>query len=82
MSKDAEYEGKVTSWWDSLTEEQQEMAFCAVVGKIFDGDIMQGGSYRYVLYDVFKFKPHMYSVAMDYGYLMIHNRLQQDDDVY
>ena len=62
-------------YWNSLTEEQRLMAFCAVTRRIFDGEIQQRGSYRYVLYSVFGFGPEAYGLAQEAGYLTIHNAI-------
>ena len=62
-------------YWNSLSKEQQLMVFCAISRRIFDGEIKQGGSYRYVLYDVFGFGPEAYVPAQCAGYLSIHNAI-------
>jgi len=62
-------------YWNSLTKEQQLMAFCAISRRIYDGEIKQKGSYRYVLYDVFGFGPEAYMPAQMAGYLSIHNAI-------
>lgn len=62
-------------YWNSLTKEQQLMAFCAMSRRIVDGEIEQKGSYRYVLYDVFGFGPEAYMPAQMAGYLSIHNAI-------
>ena len=50
-------------YWNSLTKEQQLMAFCAISRRIVDGEIKQKGTYRYVLYNVFGFGPEAYMPA-------------------
>jgi hypothetical protein len=67
-------------YWNSLTKEQQLMVFCAISRRIFDGEIKQGGSYRYVLYDVFEFGPEAYVPAQCAGYLDIHNAIYTGKD--
>ena len=62
-------------YWNSLTKEQQLMAFCAISRRIVDGEIKQKGTYRYVLYDVFGFGPEAYMPAQVAGYLSIHNAI-------
>ena len=62
-------------YWNSLTKEQQLMAFCAISRRIFDGEIKQGGTYRYVLYNVFGFGSEAYVPAQCAGYMEIHNAL-------
>jgi hypothetical protein len=74
-------ESKSEEFWNSLTKEQQLDVFCAVCRRIYQSEIIDKGSYRYTLYDVFKFGPESYSPALDAGYLTIHNRIYTDDDI-
>ena len=69
------------AYWNSLSCDEQLKVFCAVSRRIFDGEIKQKGSYRYVLYDVFKFEPDAYVQAQDAGYLAIHNAIYDGERV-
>lgn len=75
-----ELEEHQEQYWNSLTKDQQLMAFCAVVRRIFKGEVEQEGSYRYLLYDVFEFGPESYVAAQVAGYLTIHNLIGQGID--
>lgn len=66
-------------YWNSLSKEDQLKAFCAVVRRIYEGELVKGGSYRYVLYEVFGFEPNAYAPAQMAGYLDIHNQLYSKD---
>jgi len=66
-------------YWNSLTKEQQLDAFCAVCRRIYQGDVIDRGTYRYVLYNVFGFGPEAYAPAQLAGYLAIHNSIFDDD---
>ena len=68
-----EYENKNDAWWNGLTEEEREDAFYAVIKRLYQGDVVEKGTYRWVLYDVFGFDPGMYGRGMDCGYLNLHN---------
>lgn len=70
---------KSEAFWNSLTEEQQLDAFCAVSRRIHQGEIVDKGTYRYVLYDVFGFGPEAYVPAQFSGYLEIHNSIVKHD---
>lgn len=61
--------------WSKLTHDQQLAAFCCVVRRIYQGEYVDGCSYRGVLYDVFGFGPEAYAQAQIAGYLQIHNDL-------
>ena len=71
----AKLEERQEEYWNSLTKEQQLDAFCAVVRRIYQGEIENRRSYRGVLYDVFGFGPEAYLQAQVAGYLMIHNAI-------
>jgi hypothetical protein len=70
-----QYEAENNAWWDGLTEKERQDAFYAVCKRIYQGDIVDRGTYRYVLYDVFGFGPEMYVAGMDCGYMTIHNSI-------
>ncbi len=76
-----EYEAKNDAWWNSLTEAEREDAFYAVVKRIYQGEIIDRGSYRYVLYDVFGFGPGMYAQGMDCGYMELHNSIYTQEEM-
>jgi len=75
------HESKVDSWWNNLSEHDREFAFYAVCKRIFQGDLKDNGSYRYVLYQTFGFDPGMYTRGMDCGYMAIHNCLFDGEDL-
>jgi hypothetical protein len=67
------------NFWNSLSYEEKCNAFHAVVSRIFDGDVKQRGTYRYVLYDVFGFGPDMYARGMNCGFMALHNSIMDDE---
>jgi hypothetical protein len=68
-------------FWNSLSKEEQMMAFYSVCKRIYDGDIDRKGSYRSVLYQVFGFDNSSYTMGMDSGYMAIHNMLAEARDM-
>ena len=76
-----EYEAKNDAWWNSLTETEREEAFYAVVKRIYQGEIIDRGSYRHVLYSVFGFGPGMYVQGMECGYLELHNAIYTHEEM-
>lgn len=66
-------------YWNSLSKEDQLKAFCAVVRRIFQAEIVDQGSYRHALYGVFGFGPESYAQAQIAGYLTIHNSIMSED---
>lgn len=69
----AEYEAKNDAWWNGLTEEEREDAFYAVIKRMYKAEVVNRGTYRWALYDVFGFDPGMYMRGMDCGYMALHN---------
>ena len=73
-------EKQENEFWENLTYDQKQLAFGAVVRRIVKGDIVDKGSYRYVLYNVFGFEPDAYLMGMNCGYMALHNAIITDDD--
>lgn len=76
-----EYEAKNDAWWNSLTEAEREDAFYAVVKRLYQGEIIDRGSYRHVLYSVFGFGPGMYVQGMECGYMELHNSIYTHEEI-
>lgn len=70
-----EDEARNDAWWNGLTEEEREDAFCAVVKRIYKAELIDRGTYRYALYTVFGFDSGMYMRGMDCGYMALHNAI-------
>ena len=76
-----EYEADNDVWWEGLTEQEREDAFYAVCKRIHKGDLVDNGSYRYVLYDTFGFDHGMYVDGMNCGYMAIHNAIFDGEEL-
>lgn len=74
-----EIEADEEAYWNSLSKEDQLKCFCAVSRRIHRGEIVDKGTYRWVLYDVFGFGPEAYASAQMAGYLAIHNAIYDSD---
>jgi hypothetical protein len=74
-----DYEKKNDEWWNSLPYETRCDAFYAIVKRIYEGEIVNKGSYRYVLYNTFGFGPDMYARGMDCGFMALHNAIDTED---
>ena len=74
-----QYDQKAEEYWKNLSYEDQLQAFYIVTKRIHKGDIVEKGSYRYVLYDTFGVEFDSYIIGMDSGYLDIHNGLVKND---
>lgn len=76
-----QYEAENDAWWNGLTEKEREDAFYAVVKRIYKAEIIDRGSYRYALYEVFGFDPGMYMMGMECGYMELHNCLYTHEEM-
>jgi len=69
------------AWWNGLNQEEREEAFYAVCKRIHRAELVDRGSYRYALYDVFGFDPGMYGRGMDCGFMAIHNAILDGEEL-
>lgn len=75
------YERECENYWTSLSEEDRLKAFYSVCKRIYEGDIKQKGSYRWVLYEVFGFDYDSYGIGMDCHYMDIHNSIRTKEEI-
>ena len=75
-----QYEEENDAWWDGLTEKEREDAFYAVCKRIHQAELMDHGTYRHALYDVFGFDGGMYRHGMNCGFMAIHNAIGDGED--
>lgn len=75
-----ENERREEALWNSLSYEDKLDLFCAVVRRIHQAEIVDRGSYRYALYQVFGFDLDAYGRGMDCGYLDLHNAIEVDNE--
>ncbi len=75
-----EYEKRNDEWWNNLSYDERCDAFYAVSKRIYQGEMIDKGSYRYVLYHIFGFGPEMYGAGMDCGYMALHNAIVTSED--
>ena len=75
------YEHDNDTWWNGLTEQEREDAFYAVIKRMYKAELVDNGSYRWALYDVFGFDPGMYGRGMDCGYMALHNAIYSGEEL-
>lgn len=61
--------------WNRWSKAQQLAAFCCVVRRIVEGELVDKGSYRHILYTTFGFGPESYAQAQVAGFLDLHNSI-------
>lgn len=76
------YDKEANAFWDSLTTEQQMIAFYVITKRISDHELNDPfASYRYMLYDVFGFPPESYAIGMASGFLDLHNSILTPEEM-
>jgi hypothetical protein len=63
-------------FWEELPYEDK---LKAVVKRIYQGEVEDKGSYRYILYDVLGFGPEAYEIGMDCGFMYLHNSIMDGE---
>lgn len=71
------YEKECDEYWDNLSYDDKLKAFYSVVKRIVEAEIIEGRSYRGVLYDKFQFDMDSYVIGMDCGYMTLHNSIKK-----
>jgi len=77
-SRRKEFEKLNDAWWDALSYDEKEHAMYAVSRKIFQGSMLDQGSYRHTLYEVMGLSGNSYDRGMDCGMFAIHNAVIKD----
>jgi len=62
-------------FWDKLDYDEKLLTFYAVTNRILQGELVDKGSYRHILYENFKFGPEAYVIGMNAGLLALHNAI-------
>jgi len=76
-----QYQKECDDLWNSLPYDDRLKLFCAISKLIYEGEIKEKGTYRYVLYDTFGFGPDAYAAAQCAGYLSIHNAIFNGEEI-
>lgn len=74
------YEEESKELWNSFSEEDQLKLFYWVVKNITEGELIDNGSYRWILYDKFGFSEKSYGVGITCGFMRLHNAIYEDDN--
>ena len=67
--------------WNSLPEEQRVKIWYYVCNQIYVNEFVDKGSYRHLLYNLFKFDTEAYTLGMDCGLMEIHNSITTTEDL-
>lgn len=73
------YEEKSKELWDDFSEADQLKLFYWVVKNITEGELIDKGSYRWILYEKFGFSEKSYGVGITCGFMQLHNSINHED---
>lgn len=73
------YDEKSKELWDSFSEEDQLKMFYWVVKNITEGEFVDKGTYRWILYEKFGFSESSYGVGITSGFMRLHNSICDGD---
>ena len=76
-----EFEKQSKFFFDSLAYDDQLKVFYHVVKNVYEGCIVEKGSYRHVIYNKFNFGPDSYGLGMDCGLLDLNNSIYTRKDI-
>jgi len=69
------YDKNAEEFWEGLSEVDKFNAFYAVIRRVCQAELVDQGSFRHSIYDVFGFDTWAYAPSMFCGYLELHNAL-------
>jgi hypothetical protein len=72
------YDRESKELWESLDEDSQLKLFYWVVKNITEGELIDKGTYRWILYEKFKFNEQAYSIGINSGFMRLHKSINQD----
>ena len=75
------YESNCSDFFNKLSYDEQLMVFYYIVSHIYQGEIIDKGSYRHVLYSIFGFSEDSYALAIDAGYMDLHNSIYTHEEL-
>lgn len=65
--------------WNTMTKADQLRVFCCIMRRLVQAELVDRGTYRYVLYQVFGFGQESYMHAQLAGFLELHNSIYARD---
>lgn len=74
------YEDEADIFWAQLSQQEKELAFFAVISRIYFAEVERNATYRGVLYDTFGFDGSYYKRGMDCGFFTLHNLIVESLD--
>lgn len=73
-----EYKQECIQFWESLSDDEKLKVFYVVTSKLTQGELLENRTYRYILYDIFKFGMESYHVGVMSGFMALHNSIHKN----
>lgn len=74
------YDQESKELWESLEEETQLKLFYWIVKNITEGEFIDNGTYKSILYEKFKFSDKAYNIGINSGFMRLHNSIKKDNN--
>jgi hypothetical protein len=71
---------RIDAIWNNMDNNAKMDMFYSVVKRLYKGELIDKGSYRWVLYDVFGFGPEAYEMGMRCNYMELHNSIYTQEE--
>ena len=75
------YAQQAAEKFNALPSEEQLQMFYQIVKNIHQAELIDQGSYRHAIYNVFGFGYDAYTLGMDCGYMDLHNAIYSDEEL-
>ncbi len=75
------FDKQCKDFFDLLEYDDQLKVFYHVVKNIYEGCVIDRGSYRHLIYNKFNFGPESYALGMDCGLLELNNSIYSYEDI-
>lgn len=75
------FDKQCKDFFDSLEYDDQLKVFYHVVKNIYEGCLIDQGSYRHIIYNKFNFGPDSYALGMDCGLLELNNSIYSHEEI-
>lgn len=69
-------------FFNNLSYENKLLCFFHVVSCIYEAELEDNGTYRYLLYNKMGFNEESYGLGMDFGLLSLHNAIYTEEELY
>lgn len=75
------YAEEAKKFFFDLEYEDRLKCFLFVSNQIYEAEIIENGTYRYLLYEKMKFNTDAYTLGVDFGVMNLHNSIYSEEEL-